>query len=84
MLFLADDESGPSDPLTSDLTPVFQVLGVLGAVAVALAIVVLVVRFMRLRRSESIPKPLTVAAVVAGSIGLILLVMSVGAGVVVS
>jgi hypothetical protein len=84
MLFLADDESGPSDPLTADLTPVFQTLGALGAVVVALAIVVLVVRFMRLRRGESIPKPVTVAAVVAGSVGVILLVMSVGAGVVVS
>ena len=84
VLFLAGDDAGPSDPLTADLTPVFQVLGVLGAVAILLAIVVLAVRLVRLRRGEAIPRPLTVAAVVGGSIGVILLVMAVGAGVVVA
>ncbi|QCR20232.1 hypothetical protein [Agrococcus sp. SGAir0287] len=84
MLFLAGDDAGPSDPLTADLTPVFQTLGVVGAVVVVLALVVLAVRFARLRRRETIPRALTVAAVVGGAIGFILLVMAIGAGVVVA
>ncbi|MFC7432048.1 MULTISPECIES: hypothetical protein [unclassified Agrococcus] len=82
MLFLQGDDAGPSDPLTADLTPVFQVLGIVGAIAVVLALIVIVVRFRRLRRQETLPRPLTVAAVVGGAIGFLLLVMAIGAGVV--
>lgn len=84
MLFLAGDDAGPSDPLTADLTPVFQTLGVLGAVAVALAIVVLVVRFRARRHDRTFPKVVTVVASAAGIVGFLLLVMAVGAGVVVA
>ena len=84
MLFLAGDDAGPSDPLTAPLTPVFQTLGLVGAIVIALALVVLVVRFVRLRRGERIPRPLTVAAVVGGAAGFIVLVMAIGAGVVVA
>ncbi|MFM2475542.1 hypothetical protein, partial [Burkholderia cenocepacia] len=61
MLFLAGDDAGPSDPLTADLTPVFQILGLLGAVAVALAIVVLVLRFRARRQERAFPKAVTIA-----------------------
>jgi hypothetical protein len=84
MRFLADDEAGPSDPLTADLTPVFQALGVASVVVLVLAAVVLVMRFMRLRRQETFPRPLTVAAVVGGAIAVVVLAMAIGAGVVVA
>lgn len=84
MLFLAGDDAGPSDPLTADLTPVFQTLGVLGAIAVALALVVLVARFRARQRDRAFPRVVTVVASAAGIVGFILLVMAIGAGVVVA
>jgi len=84
MLFLAGDDAGPSDPLTADLTPVFQTLGVVGAIAVVLAIVVLVARFLARRRDRAFPKAVTVVASAAGIVGFLLLVMAIGAGVVVA
>lgn len=84
MLFLSGDDAGPSDPLTADLTPVFQGLGVVGAIGIVLAVVALVARSVRLRREQPFPPAATVVAYVVGSIGVILLVMSIGAGVVVA
>lgn len=84
MLFLAGDDAGPSDPLNAELTPVFQVLGVVGAIAIVVAAVLLTMRAVRRRRGGSMPQPVTVAATIGGCIGVILVVMAIGAGVVVA